>query len=199
VLHVVERDIAEAEAYWKLPLLVVAAAAAAFLLLILYTAYFFIWIPFVTIIACLLCLVLMAIAAIRKRKRQIISPLLAIIAFVAVAAALLEGGDALRSSLRWLLWSQHFKAELLAQPSPPNGELRHLEWDATGFAGVANSTLYVVFDPSDALASVTRSGKVAGVPCEILLARQLEKHWYAVRFYTDEEWGDCPSSSAARH
>jgi hypothetical protein len=195
----VERDTVETGTYWKLPLLIVAASVVGLLLLILYTAYFFIWIPFFAIIGCLFCFILMTIAAIRKRKRQIISLLLAIIALVAVDAALFKGGDALRSSLRWWLWSQRFKAELLAQPSPQNGELRHLEWDATGFGGVANNTLYLVFDPSDSLATVTRSGKVAGLPCEVPPVRQLEKHWYAVRFYTDEEWGDCPSSGPARH
>jgi hypothetical protein len=195
----VESDTAETGAYWKLPLLVVAASAVGFLLLIVYTAYFFFWIPFISIIICLISLILMAITAISKKQRQIISPLLAIIAFVAVAAALSAGGEALRSSLRWLLWSPRFKAELLAQPSPRNGELKHMEWDATGFAGVANSTLYLVFDPSDALAIVTLPGKVAGLPCEVPLVRRLEKHWYAVRFYTDEEWGECPSSRAVQH
>jgi hypothetical protein len=195
----VKRDIAATGACWKLPTLIVAASAVIFLLLIICTAYFFVWIPSFAIIGCLFCFILMAIAAIRKRKRQIISSLLAIIALAAVAAALLKGGDALRSYLRWLLWSQRFKAELMAQPSPQNGELRHLEWDATGFAGVANSTLYLVFDPSDALATVTAPGKVAGLPCEVPVVRQLEKRWYAVRFYTGEEWGDCPWSSTVRH
>jgi hypothetical protein len=193
------KDAIETGTYWKLPLLVVAVSAVGFLLLIVYTAYFFVWIPLFAIIVCLFCFVVMAVAAIRKRKRQIISLLLAIVALVAVAAALFKEGDALRSYLRWLLWSQRFKAELLAQPSPPNGELKHLEWDGTGFGGVANSTLYLVFDPSDALATVTTPGKVAGLPCEVPLVQQLEKHWYAVRFYTDEEWGDCPGSRAVRH
>lgn len=134
-----------------------------------------------------------------KQPRQTMSLLLAMLAFVAIAAALDKGGDSLRSSLRWLLGSRRFKAEVLAQPSPRNGELRHMEWDATGFAGVANSTLYIVFDPSDALATVTRPVKAAGIPCEVPLVRRLEKHWYAVRFYTDEEWGDCPWSNLRRN
>jgi len=155
----VEGDTAETRADWKLPLLVVAASTIGFLLLIVYTAYFFVWIPFIATIVCLACLTLMVIAAIRKRRRQIILLLLAIVAFVAVAAVLDKGGESLRSYLRWLLWSRRFKAEVLAQPSPRTGELRHMEWEATGFAGVANSTLYLVFDPSDAVANVTRQGR----------------------------------------
>ena len=197
VLRMMER--AETRADWKFSLLLVAVSTVGLLLLIVYTAYFFVWIPVITIIVFLFCLIVMAVAAMQKQPRQTISLLLAMLAFVAIAAALDKGGDSLRSSLRWLLWSRRFKAEVLAQPSLRNGELRHMEWDATGFAGVANSTLYLVFDPSDALATVTRPVKAAGIPCEVPLVRRLEKHWYAVRFYTDEEWGDCPWSNARRH
>jgi hypothetical protein len=124
---------------------------------------------------------------------------LALAAFVAVAAVMDKGGKSLRSYLRWLLWSRSFKAEVLAQPSPRIGELKHVEWEATGFASVAYNTSYLVFDPSDALQKVTLPGKVAGIPCEVPVVRRLEKQWYAVQFYTDEEWGKCPWSSATRH
>jgi hypothetical protein len=199
--HKVLRMMARAEtrANWKLPLLLVAACTVGLLLLIVYTAYFFVWIPVITTVVCLFCLIVMTVAAIQKQPRQTVSILLATLAFVAIATALDKGGDSLRSSLRWLLWSRNFKAEVLAQPSLRNGELRHMEWDATGFAGVANSTLYLVFDPSDALATVTPPVKAAGIPCEVPLVRRLEGHWYAVRFYTDEEWGDCPWSNAKGH
>jgi len=67
-----------------------------------------------------------------------------------------------------------------------------MEWEATGFAGVANNTVYLVFDPTDVLSQAARShspGKYRGIPCEVLLVRRLESHWYSVWFYTDEEWG----------
>jgi hypothetical protein len=165
LLRVIER--AETRADWKLPLLLVAASSVGLLLLIVSTAYFFVWIPVVTIVVCFFCLLVIAVAAIQKQLRQTISLLLAMLAFVAIAAALDKGGDSLRSSLRWLLWSRRFKAEVLAQPSLRNGELRHMEWDATGFAGVANNTLYLVFDPSDALATVTHPVRATGIPCEV--------------------------------
>jgi hypothetical protein len=66
-------------------------------------------------------------------------------------------------------------------------------WEATGFAGVANNTLYLVFDPTDALASAARTGspgKFTGLPCEVLKVRRLERQWYSVMFYTDEAWGE---------
>ena len=194
-----ERVAAETRANWKLPLLTVAASTAGFLLVIIYTAYFFVWIPFIATIVCLVWLILVVIAAILRQRRQIMSLMVAMAAFVAVAAVLDKGGESLRSYLRWFLWSRSFKAEVLAQPSPRAGELRHMEWEATGFASVAYTTSYLVFDPSDALEKVTRPGKVAGIPCEVPGVRRLEKHWYAVQFYTDEESGKCPWSSAARH
>lgn len=118
--------------------------------------------------------------------------LLTLIAFLSVSWALLRNEGTLRPSLRWLLWSHRFKAEVLAQPAPANGELRHMVWEATGFAGVANNTVYLVFDPTDSLAVAANShspGKFRGMPCEVLRVLRLESHWYSVVFYTDEEWG----------
>lgn len=192
-----ERDTAETRADWKLPLVMLAASTIGFLLLIVYTAYFFVWIPFIATIICLVCLILMVIAAIRKRRRQTILLLLATVAFVAAAAVLDKSGDSLRSYLRWLLWSRRFKAEVLAQPAPSNGELRHMVWEETGFAGVANVTTYIAFDPSDSLSNAHLPGKIEGIPCTVLRAARLERNWYSVWFYTDETWSECPWSSKA--
>src|ERR1700722_11464146 len=196
VRHKVLRMIEPAQslADWTLPLLLVAAFTVGLLLLIVYTAYFFVWIPVITIIVCLICLMVMVVAAIRKQRRQTISLLLAMLAFVAIAAALDKGGNSLRSSLRWLLWSRRFKAEVLAQPSA-DGEFKHMEWEATGFAGVANNTAYLVFDPADSLAAHPM-GEFTGIPCKVPSVNRLEHHWYSVRFYTDENWSDCPVAKA---
>src|SRR5206468_9766209 len=121
-----------------------------------------------------------------------LSLLLTMVAFLAVSGALHVNKDGIRGSLRWLLWSHRFKAEVLAQPAPIHGELRHVEWEATGFAGVANNTVYLVFDPTDSLAVAAKNhspGKFSGMPCEVTRVLRLESHWYSVAFYTDEEWG----------
>jgi hypothetical protein len=34
------------------------------------------------------------------------------------------------------------------------------------------------------------------LPCEILRVTRLERGWYTVSFYTDEEWGSCALSQA---
>ena len=141
-------------------------------------------------VICLVCLLLMAAFAIRKKLRQCLSVFLALLVFVAISCVLHFKKDTVRASIRWLLWSQRYKAEVLALPAPASGELRHMEWEATGFAGVANNTVYLVFDPTDLLpARIDSPGRYSGIPCEVLLVRRLESHWYWVRFYTDEVWG----------
>jgi hypothetical protein len=76
------------------------------------------------------------------------------------------------------------------------GELRHIVWEATGFAGVDYDTVYLVFDPSDSLSKTRMPGKPMGIPCLVRRVTRLERGWYTVRFYTDEEWGYCPSNQA---
>lgn len=97
-----------------------------------------------------------------------------------------------RSVVRWIVYSNQYKREVLAQPvSDPNG-FRHIEWDGTGFAGIANNTEFLVFDPQDSLSIAAQSEepiKVAGIPCEVRQMLRLERNWYAVLFYTDQYWG----------
>lgn len=98
----------------------------------------------------------------------------------------------LHDTVRWLAHSRKYKSEVLAQPSSANGELKHIEWDASGFAGTANDTVFLVFDPEDSLSTAAESGqpgRIKGIACEVRIIRRLESHWYAVLFYTDEYWG----------
>ena len=89
---------------------------------------------------------------------------------------------------RWLIRSRYYKAEVLAKPSPTNGELKHIEWDGWGWAGM-DTTVYLVFDPTDSLSRANgHSGKYAGIPCKVPLVKRLEDKWYTVQFYTDQGW-----------
>jgi hypothetical protein len=100
----------------------------------------------------------------------------------------------IRENVRWLLWSHEYKEQVLAQPVSVDGNFKHIEWDVSGFAGVANNTAYLVFDPTDALSAATgnsRATKFNGVPCKVRAIHCLENHWYAVLFYTDQAWGEC--------
>jgi hypothetical protein len=98
-----------------------------------------------------------------------------------------------RSDARWLLHSRTYKAEALAQPSPQNGELRHMEWDGWGMAG-QDTVVYLVNDPNDSLLPATRgysAGNSKGISCDVWRVSRLESHWYSVVFYTDTAWDDC--------
>jgi hypothetical protein len=177
---------------WVLLSSAVVGASVVFVSLMVYSAYAVFLYLFLFAPILLACLVISVDDANRKRRRQSLSMLVTIVALLGTSWVLLKNEGTIRPSLRWLLWSHRFKAEVLAQPAPSNGELTHMQWDATGFAGVANTTVYLVFDPTDSLAEAAKSrspGKFTGMPCEVLRVLRLESHWYSVLFYTDEEWG----------
>jgi hypothetical protein len=100
----------------------------------------------------------------------------------------------IRSATRWLVLSRNYKQEVLAQPSPENGDFRHIEWDGWGFAGI-DTTVFLVFDPTDSLAEVARigqSGKFKGIPCEVYQVHRLESQWYTVIYDTGPvHWDRC--------
>lgn len=177
---------------WVLVLRVVVCTSIVFVSLVVYSSYarFLYFLFFAPIF--MVCLVIVVDDAARKRRRQSLSMLLTLAALLGTSWVLLRSEGTLRPSIRWLLWSHRFKAEVLAQPAPVNGGLRHMESEATGFAGVANNTVYLVFDPTDSLAMAAKRhspGKFSGLPCEVFRVLCLESHWYSVAFYTDEEWG----------
>jgi hypothetical protein len=104
-----------------------------------------------------------------------------------------EMSFAIRGPVRWALGRAEFKAQMERLPEPPKGELKHLDWDGWGFAGMGTE-VYLVFDPTDSLAGAAashRAEKVPGVPCKFDRARRLEKNWYAVVYFTDQSWSVC--------
>jgi hypothetical protein len=143
----------------------------------------------------LICIVLFIVSAIRGNRRLVLSTSLALVGFIAVSGVLLKNARALRPWLRWLLWSRRYKAQLFAQPGAAGGGLKHTVLDTWGFVPSGFDVVYLVFDPADSLANAARSdgpGKPVGIPCEVPTVRRLEKQWYAVEFYTDEDWNHCP-------
>ena len=191
----VERTAQGERLNWRLPLFVVVGASIALLSMMVYSPYGDLL--YILVIGPLICLGLLLAAIIRKKPRQRLSILLALVAFLASSAALLKNEGTLRPSIRWQLWSHQYKAELLAQPTPAKSELKHVEWDGWGFVPSGNNVVYLVFDPTDSLAYAAKThapGRFNGLPCEVPLVRRLERQWYSVRFYTDEEWGQCSYS-----
>lgn len=96
---------------------------------------------------------------------------------------------ALHERARWLAGANEYKGKVLAQPTS-NGEFRHIEWDEAGLAGVANRTVYLVFDPSDTLWAAVNSRRrdlFKNNPCEVRFTQRLESHWYSVVLDIDQE------------
>jgi hypothetical protein len=137
-------------------------------------------------------------AAISRKNRRVSFQALATLAiFWAVGSAFflfdVRHPIAIRSSARWLVWSHDYKARVMAQPLPPDGELKHIEWDGWGMFGTDTSA-FLVFDPADSLslaASDNQSGKFDGIPCKVFRVRRLEAHWYSVIYYTGSYWDAC--------
>jgi hypothetical protein len=147
--------------------------------------YLFIVVPILLIIG--LCVLIYA--AVRRNLRVAV----ALAAFWTASALLFIYPSEVRSPIKWLLWSPEYKKQVLAQPNPSNADFKHIEWDGWGWAGI-NTTIYLVFDPTDSLAAAAKShqpGKFNGIPCMVPWVRRMQSHWYTVMFYTDEDWGGC--------
>jgi hypothetical protein len=124
-----------------------------------------------------------------KKGRQRLAGLFVVMAYVFAAMLLKSNYSLVRDHVRWLFLSGGYKAKVLAQP--PGEELKHAEWDGWGFAG-ADTTAFLVFDPTDSLAGATEALppiKARALPCDVVRVRRLDRQWYAVLFYTDTYWG----------
>lgn len=134
-----------------------------------------------------------------KRKNWRISMLaLAVVWLVFVSFFVYQGQ--IRTAVRWSLWSHQYKKTLFTQQTSSEAELKHMVWDDWGWGGI-NNTMYLVFDPTDSLssaASTHQSGKFAGIPCGVPKVSRLENQWYAVTFYTDQDWDHCNPSDPAQ-
>jgi hypothetical protein len=161
----------------------------------------FLFIMLIAPIVCFIGVLCLLIAAIRKRPRLCLSLSLALIGLVATSWSLERNEETLRPLIRWHLWSRRYKAEFMTRPDPTNGDLKHMEWDAWGFVPSGFNVTYLVFDPSDSLATASKArsqGRFAGIPCVVPRVFRLENQWYGVRFYTDEDWQNCPAGGATR-
>jgi hypothetical protein len=99
-----------------------------------------------------------------------------VVIFGSLSWLIFRVSDDVRTTGRWLIRSDKYKAEILAQPNPANGELKHAEWDGWGFAGSGDTVVYLVFDPDESLATAAKSHSPGN-----LMA-------YPVQFLTSDVW-----------
>lgn len=134
-----------------------------------------------------------ALRVVFRKRLHLMMPLTMFGAYFAVTAVFFMGYGQLRPVLRWTLWSPRYKSELLEQAAPANGQLKHVEWERSGWGPVGATIVYLVFGPTDSLSEAAKShrpGRFSGIPCEVPRVQRLESHWYAVTFYTEESWGE---------
>ncbi len=148
--------------------------------------YVFVTVPFVT-----LCLLHSA----KKRKhKQRYASLSLFVLFLTFTAVIFTHFLNMRDTVRWVLRRGESKHNVLSQPTPMNGQFRHIEWEGWGFPGAGNTVTYLVFDPCNSLVSAAKlgsPGKFPGLPCEVVRVHRLEKSWYTALFYTDTDWEHC--------
>jgi hypothetical protein len=181
---------------WRLPLYAALATFVIFCLIAFWQSesivYLLVVVPFVSLSLC----ILLIRAAARRKLAGFLSILSMLIIFWAVSAILFENYFVIHTTARWVCLSREYKAKVLAQPATVPGELKHIEWDGWGWAGI-NTEVFLVFDPTDSLLVAAQShepGRFRGIPCEVYSVHRLESHWYTAQFYTGESWGECKAS-----
>jgi branched-subunit amino acid ABC-type transport system permease component len=148
-------------------------------------------------ILCACIILLLIYAVVSKNRHRARRPLLVLAILWTISVIFFEFGRshpiAIRSAARWLVWSRDYKAQVLAEPQRPSGELKHVEWDGWGMFA-QDTSVYLVYDPTDSLSAAAMThqpGKFDNIPCKVPLVRRLETHWYSVMFYTNERWDSC--------
>lgn len=134
---------------------------------------------------------LLLICAVANQGRRRFQTFIALAVYLFVPILLLTHYSATRDHVRWMLLSRAYRAKVLEEPTPANGQFKHIEWDGWGFAG-EDTTSFLVFDPTNSLAKSldTQSPvKARGLPCGVVYVRRLGSQWYVALFYTDTYWG----------
>ena len=172
----------------------VIAAAVALLVSLLVITYrtdidWLLYSAAVAILGSMALLGSIALHAVFRKEQNVLMAFAIYGAYVAVTAVFFIGYEQIRPMLRWTLWSHRYKPELLAQAAPADGQLKHIEWERSGWGPVGPTIVYLVLDPTDSLSEAAEShrpGRFSGIPCEVQRVQRLESHWYAVTFYTEE-------------
>jgi hypothetical protein len=179
---------------WRVPFFAILVAIIAFIPVVISHIFDVLYIFLVVPALILVGVCVLVYAAVRKNVSIAVSVVTFFAAFALLVTYDIKRPAAIRSEIRWLLWAREYKAELVPEQSSKSGEFKHIEWDAWGWLPAGDTTVYLVFDPTDSLAAAARehrSGKFDGIPCKVPQVNRLESHWYAVLFYTDDSWGQC--------
>ena len=108
------------------------------------------------------CLALLFIFAFNVRRRTG-AVFLMVGTFIVFGWALQKSAYSVHTWGQWIFEARKYKASVLAQPATNAGEFRHVEWDGWSGLGAGDTTVYLVFDPGDALSTAARTGVQASM------------------------------------
>src|ERR1700735_4768680 len=171
---------------WRLPVAALLGTPLIFLIVAISQSeslvYLFLVVPIISVV-----LIVLAVYSAIARKKGRCVPILSMLAiFWVLSVPLFKNYLAIRSAGRWLIWSNDYKAQVMAQPNPSNGNLKHLNWDGWGWGG-ENTEVYLVFDPSDSLsaaAKIHQPGKFSGFAFQGALLFCLGSNWVGGRVFS---------------
>jgi hypothetical protein len=144
-------------------------------------------------VAALGTLTLLFVVATLNKRQQRVQALAVYVVCIAVTSLIIVNQAQLRRHILWLIWSNRYKTQALANSTRANTELKHIGWEGDGWGSGATGDWmgYVVFDPSDSLAAATKTSTPTtyqGIPCTVIAVRRLEKHWYSVVLEMNKFW-----------
>src|ERR1700679_267974 len=120
-------------------------------------------------IAILTSLIIAIVLAVARLYRRCLSVAAMILVMLATSLILLRNDFLIHTWGRWITQGSQSRAAVLAQPTPSAGDLKHVEWDGWGWGG-NDTTVYLVFDPSDSLASAAKNhspGRISPALCGV--------------------------------
>ncbi|MGA2901071.1 MAG: hypothetical protein ABSF40_12650 [Candidatus Acidiferrales bacterium] len=129
---------------WRLPLAALLSTPLIFLIVAIFQSESLVYLFFMVPIISVVLIVFAVYSAIARKKLRSVSILSMLAIFWVLSVPLFKNYLAVRSAARWLIWSDDYKARVVAQPAPANGDLKHLDWDGWGWGG-ENTEVYLVF------------------------------------------------------
>ena len=108
---------------WWLPFCALVGTPVIFLILAICQSESLVYLFFVVPIISVVLIVFAVYSAIARKKLRSVSILSMLAIFWLLSVLLFRNYLAVRSAARWLIWSRDYKAEVVAQPPPANGDL----------------------------------------------------------------------------
>ncbi|HEV2674778.1 MAG TPA: hypothetical protein VGV37_09565, partial [Aliidongia sp.] len=116
----------------------------------------------------------------RRRWRRVASGAIAPVFGIAAPLAYYYSGI----SPRFLIERPRMEHAIEAGAAREGARYQEFHWEETGFAGIANTSAYMVYDETDAIPSMVEAGKTKW-PAQNTTVTRMGNHFYLVRELLD--------------